>query len=84
MPLNKELAGIVNDTLNLGDRIPVFAKSTQLNGAIPELDSMGVVSLVAAFEERFGITIHDQEIDGTVFQTFGSLVAFVEKKLKQA
>jgi acyl carrier protein len=32
-------------------------------------------------EERFGITIDDDEIDGAVFQTFGSLLAFVQGKL---
>ena len=50
-------------------------------GAIPELDSMGVVALITALEEQFGITIDDDEIDGAVFQTFGSLRAFVDGKL---
>ena len=59
----------------------MFAESTPLNGALPELDSMGVVSLITAFEEHFGIAIADGEIDGSVFKTFGSLTAFVAKKL---
>jgi len=32
-------------------------------------------------EERFGITAEDDEIDGAVFATVGSLLEFVEAKL---
>jgi acyl carrier protein len=52
-------------------------------GAIPELDSMGVVSLLAAFEDRFGFAIEDDEIDGSIFQTFGTLLEFVKGKVSQ-
>ena len=31
-------------------------------------------------EERFGFTIHDDEIDGAVFATVGSLIDFVSAK----
>ncbi len=81
MDLNKELASLVDDTLNLGGRSSAFVESTPLLGAVPELDSMGVVSLITALEERFGITIDDDEIDGAVFQTFGTLRAFVAGKV---
>lgn len=54
---------------------------TPLLGAIPEFDSMAVVSIITALEERFGFAIDDDEIDAAVFETFGSLVAFVEAKV---
>ena len=79
--LDTELAELVDDTLNLGGRSANFNATTPLHGALPELDSMGVVSLIAALEERFGIAIDDGEIDGSVFQTFGTLVEFVTRKL---
>ena len=79
--LSTELAKLVDGTLNLGGRSVGFTVSTPLHGALPELDSMGVVSLIAALEERFGIAIEDGEIDGSVFQTFGTLVEFVTRKL---
>lgn len=79
--LNKELSTLVDDTLNLGGRAATFVESTPLLGAVPELDSMGVVSLITALEEHFGISINDDEIDGAVFQTFGTLKAFVSGKL---
>ncbi len=79
--LNKELSTLVDDTLNLGGRAAAFVESTPLLGAVPELDSMGVVSLITALEEHFGISINDDEIDGAVFQTFGTLLSFVGGKL---
>jgi acyl carrier protein len=78
---DKSLLDLLDQTLNLNGRSAGFDASTHLLGAVPELDSMGVVSLIAAIEERFGIEIDDDEIDGSVFETFGSLLAFVTRKL---
>lgn len=74
-----ELKTILDDVLSLGGRARDFTAETPLLGAIPELDSMAVVSLITAVEERFGVEIADDEIDGAVFATFGSLLAFVEQ-----
>lgn len=79
--LEKELSTLIDGTLNLGGRAASFSKSTPLLGAIPELDSMGVVALITALEEQFGISIGDDEIDGAVFETFGTLLSFVVGKL---
>jgi len=54
---------------------------TPLLGAIPELDSMAVVGVINLLEERFGIVVEDDEIDGATFESVGSLVAFVKEKL---
>lgn len=56
-----------------------FDADTALLGSIPELDSMAVVSIITAIEERFGIEIPDDEIDGAAFASVGSLVEFVER-----
>jgi acyl carrier protein len=42
---------------------------------------MAVVTLISAFEDRFGFTIDDDEIDGAIFATLGSLTNFVATKL---
>jgi acyl carrier protein len=42
---------------------------------------MAVVSLLTSIEDRFNITIEDDEVDGSTFATVGSLVGFVEGKL---
>ena len=52
-----------------------------LFGALPELDSFGVLQVVAALEERFGITIDDDEFGAELFDTVGSLAEFVDTKL---
>jgi len=81
MDVNKRLAAMVDEVLNLQGRSAEFIEATPLLGAVPELDSMGVVSLITALEDRFGLTIDDDEIDGSVFQTWGTLLAFVRGKL---
>ena len=72
---------IVSTTLQLGTRAAAMNASTPLLGAIPELDSMAVVSLITALEEQFGITVEDDEIGADTFETLGSLASFVEQKL---
>jgi acyl carrier protein len=52
-----------------------------LLGAIPELDSMAVATLITSLEEHFGFVVADDEIDGATFTTVGTLVDFVEAKL---
>jgi acyl carrier protein len=79
--IRNELLKLIDTTLNLGGRGLAFTDDTPLMGAVPELDSMGVVSLLTAFEDRLGLTVDDDEIDGSLFATFGSLLGFVEGKL---
>ncbi len=42
---------------------------------------MAVLGIITSIEERFGLRIHDDEIDGAVFATLGTLVDFVRAKL---
>lgn len=81
MNVLKEVLALIDETLSLGGRTSGFTAQTPLLGAIPELDSMAVVALITAMEDRFGIVAEDDEIDGSVFATVGSLVEFVEGKL---
>jgi acyl carrier protein len=73
---------VLGETLQLGDRTNGFTADTPLFGAIAEFDSMAVVTVVTALEERFGIFIEDDEIEAEVFATVGSLAAFVDRKLE--
>ena len=54
---------------------------TALLGSVAELDSMAVVSILTALEERFGIVVDDDEVDGRTFASVGSLTSFVQSKL---
>jgi acyl carrier protein len=80
--LDKELRALVDDTLNLGGRAAAFGTDSPLLGAVPELDSMGVVNLLTAMEERLGLLVDDDEIDASIFRTWGSLFDFVSGKMK--
>ena len=81
MDTEKEIVGILDEILRLGDRAAGLDSATPLLGAIPELDSMAVVSILTTIEERFGIVVDDDEMDGAVFATVGSLSQFVSGKL---
>jgi acyl carrier protein len=74
---------ILINNLNLNERVREFKISSPLLGAIPELDSMAVVGIITSLEESFDFTVHDDEISANSFETFGSLVDFVEKKLNE-
>ena len=76
-----DVKNILSDVLQIGDRVNQYADDTPLLGSIPEFDSMAVVSVITAIEENFGFIVDDDEIDADVFETFGSLVAFVESKI---
>ncbi|WP_284615879.1 acyl carrier protein [Aquabacterium humicola] len=81
MNIEKELVGVLDEVLSLDGRAAGFTAATPLLGAIPELDSMAVVSLITALEERFDMVVNDDDIDGSVFATLGSLTEFVRGKL---
>ena len=76
-----EVRQILIDVLNLGEQGCALSAGSPLLGALPELDSMAVVSLITALEEQFDIAVADDEIDTATFETLGSLARFVEGKL---
>lgn len=70
------------ETLGLSDdRVAAFDDETPLFGALPELDSMAVAAILTDLEDRLGIVIDDDDIDAETFETFGSLKAFLDRKL---
>ncbi len=75
-----EVRTILIDTLALGPGAEALDAGSPLLGALPELDSMAVVSLIGALEEHFGISIGDDDISAETFETLGSLAAFVRFK----
>lgn len=81
MQILADLCNVLDEVLSLGGRSAKFDRNTALLGAIPELDSMAVVTLIGSLEERFGITVDDDDIDGETFATVGALADFVAAKL---
>lgn len=72
---------VLEESLGLSGRAAHFNDETALLGAVPELDSMAVVGVIAALEEHFGFHLADDDIDGSTFETVGTLTAFVVNKL---
>ncbi|TPG12374.1 acyl carrier protein [Sphingomonas oligophenolica] len=69
------------DILGLSvERAASFTATTPLFGALPELDSMAVASVLTELEDRLAIVIEDDEVDGDMLETFGALVAFAARK----
>ncbi|MCB1786883.1 MAG: acyl carrier protein [Chromatiaceae bacterium] len=77
----EQVRQIVGDVLRLGDLTVRLEPETALLGNIPEFDSMAVVSVITALENRLGITVDDDDITGETFETLGNLTAFVESKI---
>ena len=75
-----EVKKVLADTLQLGSRAERLDESSELLGAIPELDSMAVVMVVTELENHFGIVVEDDELNADVFATLGSLTDFVQSK----
>jgi acyl carrier protein len=72
-----DVTRVVGDVLSLGDRAAELDAGSELLGAMPEFDSMAVVSIITAFEDEFGIVVDDDEVTAEVFETIGSLHAFL-------
>jgi acyl carrier protein len=77
-----EVKAILRDTLQLGDRADELTADSPLLGAIPEFDSMAVVTVLTMIEEEHGIEIADDDVTADVFETVGSLADFVSERVE--
>jgi acyl carrier protein len=74
------IKGVLRDALNIGARADALSPSSRLLGAIPEFDSMAVVSVLTMIEDDFDVSFDDDEVSADMFETLGSLAEFVERK----
>jgi acyl carrier protein len=72
------LRELLGEVLDLGDRAAALTPDSPLLGALPEFDSLAVVSLITALQERFHIEIQDEDIDPDMFESVASLQRFIE------
>ena len=79
MSVLQDVLDLLHDSLQIEDM--EMDESTELLGGIAEFDSMAVVLVITALEEKLGISVEDDEISAETFETIGSLVGFVESKL---
>ena len=83
MDVQAEVLKVLDEVLSLRGRSAQFSAGTPLLGSIPELDSMAVVGVITTLEERFGIVVEDDELDGSTFATVGSLSDFIRGKIAE-
>lgn len=81
--IEQQVRAILRNTLQLGERAALLDNDTGLLGALPELDSMAVVTVITALEDQFGVVVEDDEVSAETFATFGTLVEFVRGKVAQ-
>lgn len=78
----EEVRSLLSDVLGIApERAAAFTDDTELFGSLPELDSMAVANLLAELEDRMGLIVEADEVDGDMLGTFGGLVDFVSEKL---
>lgn len=72
------LTDVLNSVLQINK---TYQTDTPLLGAIAEFDSMAVLAVITTLEDQLGISVDDDEISAEIFETFGSLLSFVQQKL---
>jgi acyl carrier protein len=77
----EDIKAVLVSVLGIEDRAAGINPDTPLLGSLPELDSMAVLELVAALEQRFGVTIDDDDVTAEVFENLNTLSALVDDKL---
>ena len=75
-----DVIDVVATTLGIEDREPRLTEASELLGSLAELDSMAIVELIVALEDRFGFEVDEDDITGDVFESVKSLAAFVEQQ----
>lgn len=79
--IDRILRGVLRDVLGMpAAQVAGFGPDTGLFGHLPELDSMAVAGLLTEIEDRLGIVIEDDEVDGDMLESFGALRDFVVAK----
>lgn len=80
--IDASLRSVLSDVLGLAPaEVEQFDADTGLFGHLPELDSMAVAGLLTELEDRLGILIEDDDVDGEMLETYGGLLAFAEAKV---
>jgi acyl carrier protein len=81
--VERTVRAVLTDVLGISaERVAAFQPETGLFGALPELDSMAVAGLLTEIEDRLGIVIEDDEVDGDMLATFGALVKYLDGKIQ--
>jgi acyl carrier protein len=78
--LAEKVSSVLQDALQIDAYRLALDRHTALIGNLPELDSMAVVTVITALESHFDILVNDDDDLAAAFETFGSLVNYIEEK----
>jgi acyl carrier protein len=82
--IDQRLRAVLADVLGLTPaRANALNPASGLFGHMPELDSMAVAGLLTEIEDQFRIIVDDDEVNGDMLETFGSLSQYVASKMKR-
>jgi len=73
----EEIKAVIGEVLQIPEVMAGLDADSALLGAIPEFDSMAVVSILTTIEENYGLIINDDEVTAEIFETVGSLLDFI-------
>lgn len=83
MAMLDEVKSVLKDSLQLAERGDDLHADSGLLGELPEMDSMAVVTILTALEDRYGFIVDDDEISAETFETLSTLAQFVEDKINE-
>jgi len=72
---------ILDSELNLKGKALDFTEDTKLRGSLPQLDSMAIVSVITALEDQLDFEFPEDQLDGAIFESVGSLVGCLTRLL---
>lgn len=75
-----QLREVLVEVLSLDARATAIDSGTLLFGTLPELDSLALVELIAAIEDRFGFTMDEMDISAEIFESVGSLSSHIDAR----
>ncbi|MDD3609118.1 MAG: phosphopantetheine-binding protein [Halothiobacillaceae bacterium] len=79
--LNQAVHAVLCEALHLPEASLSIDPETPLLGALPELDSMGVVLVLTGLEARFNVHFADDDLDAEAFSSLGALTRFVAERI---
>ena len=84
LQIEKKIKQLLGSELKVNASVIATSTSrTPLLGRGVGLDSVETMALVLSIEEEFGISVPDTDMTVTLFETIGSLAAYIAQKLSE-
>jgi len=71
---------LLRSSMQLSEKT-LLTPDTELMAAFPEFNSLTITTLIMQIEESVDCEIDDDEINGEIFETVGSLTEFIAVKM---